>query len=1363
MTVHSLDERRFSHLPTIDPNNAQPAKTVDKLRAFLTVLKLKPQVADEPQHNQHLSRKAKRSTFAFHASTSHLPSHPAMNRLHKDNIFANHSQGNLATKQLTHRRTLPTKKSASPITETTTSSSSSSTNTTTTTISTKASSMSSNELNNTPETGALELLSVSTSTQAMPSVDCDLRTVRLRRLDEAKPLVYTAPMAKATLQAKDNDLFPLLDNILEFLDSEREVMLILGDAGAGKSTFNRHLETHLWTDYSKGGPIPLFINLPAIEQPEQDMVTKQLQMYNFEDEQIQEMKENRQFILICDGYDESPQTVNLHTANRLNQQGGWHAKMIISCRTQYLGPAYQERFAPEATHQYQTSRLDLFQEAVIVPFSEEQVEDYVTRYTAVEPRPWNTAHYMQALTSIPNLLDLVKNPFLLMMALEVLPVVTNPQKDLSRVRISRIQLYDHFVDQWLGLNLRRLQNCILTKDDRESLKRLVEVGFTSLGIGYATRLALAMYDKQEGRAVVPYVFFNDKASWKAEFFGLEPGVRLLRESSPLVRSGILYRFIHRSMLEYFFSRAIFGPSNFGDISPAMSPTSPSANMLKSDSPLFTRSLLSEPTVIQFLCDRVSQSCTFEQQLLAVIEQSKRDASVATAAANAITILVRAGTRFNRADLKGIRIPGADVSHGQFDSAQLQGADLTDVNFARSWLRQADFSKAKMDGARFGELPDLKETAEIHACAYSPNGKLLAVGLKSGDIDVYDASSWIKLWSMRGHKKVVCGIAFSPDSQQLISGSGDHTLRLWDVTTGEMELVMEGHTGSVNAVAFLPYGEQAASASKDQTVRLWCLQTGESLFVLKGHTESITSVDHSPDGYHLISGSHDGTIHFWDRRTGAPRAVWESPFGGVECLAFSPDGRQVASGHRQDNVQLWDTTTGLPCTVLRGHNGAVTSVAFSASGRWIASASSDRTVRLWDASAGTLVSVLTSHNKGVFAVAFAPGEMQIASGGRDWRVRLWEVNTRGSNVEQQGHSDVVFSVGYTPDGRHIISGSSDGTIRQWDSITGGSGNVVVQSAEPFNAMAVSPDGIQIATGSFNSNIQLWNRQTGANEQTSHTHDRAVIDLTYSPCGRWIASSSKDRTVQLWDLQDAVEPDYDFVDDPQYCVYSVAFSPTGRQLATGNSNGIVRIFNLQSKEPLVSRRWGEEPVWVLAYSPNGRQLAIGTAGESIYVWDHYHPESTGQELDDHDSGVSCMAYSPCGQWIASGSLDETVRLWHQRRRPASDDEEVEEKTWSCVSIIRGFVDTILSISWNPLVPLEFVTGCEDRSVRVWRVTRNDTGGGGVTVGLVWGSNTGRLCASELKFGDALGIEDVYQQLLVQRGGAVGEAYKQRWIEA
>ncbi|KAF9289504.1 hypothetical protein BGZ88_007728, partial [Linnemannia elongata] len=110
-----------------------------------------------------------------------------------------------------------------------------------------------------------------TKVQKIPPLEYDLHRLRMLRLEQSHQDVYIPPMAKPSLKAKDEDAFMLMEKTQEFLASGKQVMLVLGDSGAGKSTFNHHLEHHLWTEYKSGNPIPLFINLPAIDRPDRDL------------------------------------------------------------------------------------------------------------------------------------------------------------------------------------------------------------------------------------------------------------------------------------------------------------------------------------------------------------------------------------------------------------------------------------------------------------------------------------------------------------------------------------------------------------------------------------------------------------------------------------------------------------------------------------------------------------------------------------------------------------------------------------------------------------------------------------------------------------------------------------------------------------------------------------------------------------------------------------------------------------------------------------------------------------------------------------------------------------------------------------
>jgi len=286
-----------------------------------------------------------------------------------------------------------------------------------------------------------------------------------------------------------------------------------------------------------------------------------------------------------------------------------------------------------------------------------------------------------------------------------------------------------------------------------------------------------------------------------------------------------------------------------------------------DTPLAWRNFVNEQSLLQFLEERVHQEPVFKQQLLDYIEYSKVDKTWRTAAANAITILARAGVEFRFADMQRIQIPGADLIHGVFDSADLQGADLRKVKFNNVSLRGSDLSGACMKGVQFGELPLLQYDCKILSCMYSPDGSAFAVALFDGNISLYTTLDWERTWILSGHTDEANSIAYSPIGDRIVSGSKDSTVRVWDVATGDCLYIFIGHTSWVHGVAYSPQGNVIASMGYDNTARIWDLETGECRFAIS-RCGSIGDMAFSPQGENIAIGS-------WDRRIGFGTLVLES--------------------------------------------------------------------------------------------------------------------------------------------------------------------------------------------------------------------------------------------------------------------------------------------------------------------------------------------------------------------------------------------------------------------------------------------------------------------------------------------------------
>jgi len=949
--------------------------------------------------------------------------------------------------------------------------------------------------------------------QERPDVEGTLRQLRRLRLKERGNIVYIHPQAKAGLQAYDDARFPLMEKVEEFLESNQKVLLLLGDSGAGKSTFNKELECHLWQSYKKNGTIPLHINLPAIDKPEHDIIAKQLRKFEFTEPQIRELKLHRKFTLICDGYDESQQTHNLYSSNRLNQPGEWNAKMVISCRSEYLGADHRDLFQPVDRNNH--SGPSQLQEAVITPFSMAQVEDYITQYVSVHRPLWEANEYKKALNLIPSLKELVKNPFLMSLSLEVLPRMVNLGQDLSDTRITRMELYDQFIEHWLERGKKRLGEKNLSPQVRTTFESLIDEGFARNGIDYLKRLSVAIYREQDGQPVVTYSRYKDENTWKGQFFSREEEKQLLREACPLIRNGNQHRFIHRSLLEYGIALAIFDPQELkanklpessltrrmsavsvvssDGHDPVESTSAITGQEPDSKSPLAWRSFVNEPSVLQFLEERIQQEPLFKQLLLEYIEQSKKDKKWRTAASNAITILVRAGVQFIGADLQGIQIPGADISYGMFDSVQLQGADLRHVDLRGVWMRGANLSRVQMTDVQFGELPLLKQEHWVGSCAYSPDGKTIAAGTYNGNITVYSTSDWKHLWTLENPIDVR-SMVYSPNNDQIASGSFDGTVRLWNIVTGACIHLLKGHDNCVRSVAYSPQGYQVASASNDKTVKVWDVETGKCCYIWAGHTDYVLGVVYSPQGGQIASNSNDKTVRLWNIDTETCH-VLRGHNRGVSSIAYSRDGDQLASASYDNTVRLWNVATGECQHIFTGHTNSVSFVMYSPNWDQVASCSIDGSVRLWDIERGVCLHTLLGHIGPVERVAYSPRGDLIASASQDKTVRLWNVETGICRQTLTGHSGGVNSVAFSPKGDHVASGSMDCTVRLWDVGTGTSRHNTNGHGSSVQNVERSPKGDQIATCGGGKTARLWDVETGTCLQTLRGHDQWVHDVVY----------------------------------------------------------------------------------------------------------------------------------------------------------------------------------------------------------------------------------------------------------------------------
>ena len=377
--------------------------------------------------------------------------------------------------------------------------------------------------------------------------------------------------------------------------------------------------------------------------------------------------------------------------------------------------------------------------------------------------------------------------------------------------------------------------------------------------------------------------------------------------------------------------------------------------------------------------------------------------------------------------------------------------------------------------------------------FSPDSRVLAAGLRSGEIILWDTAGQREPVTLVGHEELVHSLAFTHNGTRLVSASADNTLRLWDASMKpHREPVMQHGTAALG-VRFSPNSRYLASSASEsgkadgthklnpRTLKLWERkgkvwdEAAEAVVVAKSTGDYESDISFSPSGkivgvssysslrfqavpdLQLITNIASGNLPAFsdDGRTllhtviedeperyrlvrrdspTAPEIVIGEQPGHPTALAVSPDGSLAASSTELSDgaIDLWQVRQRRQLTPLKGHALRVVFLTFSPDGKTLASASWDGKLGLWEVASQRNLGLLRGHNGEVSCAAFSPDGRTIVTSGRDATLRFWNVETRQEMFVLRGRKLNVNSVAFSPDadGQWLAAACQDGAIRLW---------------------------------------------------------------------------------------------------------------------------------------------------------------------------------------------------------------------------------------------------------------------------------------------------------------------------------------------
>ncbi|CAI9091936.1 OLC1v1027057C1 [Oldenlandia corymbosa var. corymbosa] len=246
-------------------------------------------------------------------------------------------------------------------------------------------------------------------------------------------------------------------------------------------------------------------------------------------------------------------------------------------------------------------------------------------------------------------------------------------------------------------------------------------------------------------------------------------------------------------------------------------------------------------------------------------------------------------------------------------------------------------------------------------AWSDDGKRIAVGFMSSNVQLWDAETSKLVRSLGGHEDKVGSVTWK-NGHVLTTGGNDKAIINHDVRArNSLTCCVRVHTDKICSLKWSETGHILASGGDDNLVYILHsskMSSSHYLHCLKDHSSAVKALDWCPHNSSVLAsggGLHDGSLKIWDVQKGV--CINSIDTKAQICgLQWNRHHKEILSAHGwgsmgsncDNQLCLWKYPSMSRIGSSVRHESRFLHLTQSPDGSTVATAGADQLVRLWEA-------------------------------------------------------------------------------------------------------------------------------------------------------------------------------------------------------------------------------------------------------------------------------------------------------------------------------------------------------------------------------------------------------------------------------